>query len=394
MNVRVALIYYSFMFASQFLMAGNLSYRPLASGSNIKTGAERLELYLPFIKDKKVGLVVNHSSLIKRTHLLDTLLTYDVEVTMIFSPEHGFTGTASAYESIRDERDLESGILIRSLYGKNKKPMASDLEDLEVVLFDIQDVGARFYTYLSTMHYVMEACAENNVPFIVLDRPNPNGNYVDGPILETKYTSFIGMHSIPIVHGMTLGELAQMINGQKWLKNGIQCELRIISCQNWDHGTEYILPISPSPNLKDQLSVYLYPSLCLFESTVISIGRGTIEPFRVIGHPLLKGSYSFIPRSRQGASNPKFENEVCFGEKIDSDKIKRGFTIQYLIRYYQMFEGREFFSKYFDYLAGTSTLREQIVAGYTETQIRASWYEDLREFKQKRKKYLLYKDFE
>ena len=283
-----------------------------SANESLQVGAERTDKYFPLLKDKAIGVVGNQSSLIGTTHLVDSLLSAKLQVVKVFSPEHGFRGTADAGAHIENGTDEKTGLPIISFYGKNKKPSQSQLEGIEILLFDIQDVGARFYTYISTLHYVMEAAAENNIPLIVLDRPNPNGHYIDGPILDTAYRSFVGMHPIPIVHGMTIGEYAQMINGEKWLTDSVECDLTIISMLGYNKQTPYDLPVKPSPNLPNAQAVNLYPSLCLFEGTNISVGRGTDLPFQHYGAPYLESDYSFVPESGAGAKYPKHEGERCY----------------------------------------------------------------------------------
>lgn len=369
--------------------------------ASVKVGAERMSIYMPMLKGKKVGIVANHSSMIGSVHLVDSLLRRGVEVVKVFSPEHGFRGNADAGEAVKSDKDLATGLPIVSLYGKNKKPTKEQLAGLDIIVFDIQDVGARFYTYISTMSYVMEAAAETNIPFVVLDRPNPNGHYVDGPVLQDGYESFVGMHHIPIVHGMTVGEYAKMVNGEGWLANGVKCKLTVIQCDGYDHNVRYSLPVKPSPNLPNMSSVYLYPTLCLFESTTLSVGRGTDKPFQVVGHPKMQGKYSFTPRSIEGASkNPKWKGVECHGYDLsvfgtefipDYGKI----YLYWIINIYGTFpEKDKFFKPFFDKLAGTDMLRKQIEEGKTEKEIRDGWQEGLETFKKTRKKYLLYKDFE
>ncbi len=367
----------------------------------VEVGAERTSLYINELIGKKVGIVANHTSMIKNTNLVDSLLSLNINVLRVFSPEHGFRGTADAGEKIKSNIDKKTGLPIISLYGKNKKPMPEQVKDLDVLIFDIQDVGARFYTYISTMHYVMEACAENHKKLIILDRPNPNGHYVDGPILEEKFKSFVGMHPVPIVHGMTIGEYAQMINGEGWLTNHVKCDLLIIKVKNYNHKTFYELPIKPSPNLPNMSSIYLYPSLCLFEGTPISIGRGTDLPFQVVGHPQLKSDrYSFTPKSMLGAKTPKLEGKKCNGYNLsffgtEYMKGKGSINLFWLIDIYKKFpEKKGFFNEMFNLLAGTDQLQNQIKTGKTEEEIIASWKEGITKFKKIRKKYLLYKDFE
>lgn len=369
----------------------------------IITAAERTSAYLPKIKNKNIALVVNQTSMIGQTHLVDSLLKLNISIKKIFAPEHGFRGHADAGEQIKDGIDVQTNLPVVSLYGKKKKPDANDLAGIELIIFDIQDVGARFYTYISSMSYMMEACAENNIPLLILDRPNPNGHYVDGPVRKEGYESFVGLHSIPVVHGMTVGEYAQMVNGEGWLNNNIQCELDIIKCENYDHHSFYELPIKPSPNLPNMHSIYLYPSICFFEGTSISVGRGTDKQFQVLGAPDQKiGDYEFTPVSKPGAKYPKHENKKCNGfdlTTIDIEELKnrKNIDLNYLIDIYRKYESKEnFFLKnnFFDKLAGNSILKKQIETRIAEGDIRLSWKKDLDEFKKIRKQYLLYKDFE
>ncbi len=355
-------------------------------------GAEQFEKYLPLILDKNVGLVINHTSLVGDTHLLDTLIELEVPVKKIFSPEHGFRGEKGAGELVDSGIDAVTGLPIISLYGNHKKPSPQDMTGLDVIIFDIQDVGTRFYTYISTMHYVMEACAENNLPLLVLDRPNPNGMYVDGPVLQPEFKSFVGMHPIPVLHGLTVGELAMMINGESWLPNGLQCDLQVIDLQNYNHDQEYILPVKPSPNLPNQQSIKLYPSLCFFEGTIVSIGRGTPFPFQVIGYPSPKaGEFTFVPQDVQGAAiNPKHEGKTCYGFDLRANNTVRGLDLSYLIEMYQLLESDDFFNNYFDKLAGNDELRKQIKAGIDAEEIRLSWQASLADYQKTRAKYLLY----
>jgi len=365
----------------------------------LKTGAERLEKYLPVIKDKDIALVVNQTSRVGEVHLADTLISLGISVKKIFSPEHGFRGTADAGEKVVDGVDEQTGVPIISLYGKNRKPGKDQLADIDWVLFDIQDVGVRFYTYISTMHYVMDACAENNVAFMVLDRPNPNGHYVDGPVLDTAFRSFVGMHPVPVVHGMTLGEYATMVNEEGWLSGGVSCRLKVIPCEGYTHETVYEVPVKPSPNLPNNRAIYLYPSLCFFEGTVVSVGRGTNTQFQVYGHPdFSEGSYTFTPVSMDGAKYPKHEDLSCNGYNLSEipDSIfqqKRALNLTYLLSFYQSFPDKQNFflaNLFFDKLAGGAVLREQIIAGLPEAAIRESWQPDLTHFKEMRKKYLIY----
>jgi uncharacterized protein YbbC (DUF1343 family) len=355
-------------------------------------GAEQVKSYKALLFNKKVALVVNQTSMVGDKHLVDVMLENDIEVKKVFAPEHGFRGQADAGEKVESGKDPKTGLPIVSLYGKNKKPTAEQLADVDVVIFDIQDVGVRFYTYISTMHYVMEACAENNKHLIVLDRPNPNGDYIDGPVLEEEHRSFVGMHPIPIVHGLTVGELAGMINGEGWLEGGLKCELSVIRMENYTHHTPYELPVKPSPNLPNQQSIRLYPSLALFEGTSISVGRGTYMPFQVVGYPDKRfGEFSFMPESIEGmAKYPKHEGKTCYG--VDLRNITPpAFTLRYLLDFYRMSDFKEeFFNNFFEKLAGTSELRDQIKAGFDEQEIRLSWQEDLTKYKEMRKVYLLY----
>lgn len=378
----------SYFFLSLFFCF-SIASQPIPAASD-------LPQYLPLLKGKKIGLVVNQTSTIGNTHLLDTLLSLNINVVVVFGPEHGFRGFADAGEKVNNETDLKTGIPIISLYGKNKKPFPEQMQNLDLVLFDIQDVGARFYTYISTLHYVMEACAEQNKKLIVLDRPNPNGMYIDGPILDTNFKSFVGMHPIPIVHGLTIGELAKMINGEKWLNNGLQTDLSIVKCQNYNHSSTYSLPIKPSPNLPNDLSISLYPSLCLFEGTNVSVARGTTFPFQAIGFPdTAFGNFSFTPISIDGmAKDPMHQGQKCFGLDFRNENSKHEFTIKYLLDFYNLSSNKEvFFNKFFNKLAGNSSLMNQIKSGKTEKEIKNSWKKSTSTYKKMRSKYLLYPDF-
>ncbi|MBR0570997.1 DUF1343 domain-containing protein [Microvirga sp. STS03] len=362
----------------------------------LQTGAEQLDLYLPKLQGKRVGMVVNQTSIVGESHLVDTLLSRGVKITTIFAPEHGFRGEADAGAYVKDAKDTKTGLPIISLYGKNKKPLPEQLTNVDVLIFDIQDVGARFYTYISTMHYVMEAAAEQNKEVLILDRPNPNGNYIDGPVLEPEHRSFVGMHPIPIVHGLTVGELANMINGEKWLEGQRQAKITVIPVANYNHSLPYSLPVKPSPNLPNQQAIILYPSLCLFEGTNVSVGRGTPTPFQVIGSPNYKfKDFSFTPVSTPGATEPPYKNQVCYGKNLTDPATAQPFTLAYLIDFYKNSAQQDkFFNNFFENLAGTSELRKQIVAGKTEAEIRASWEPALANYKTLRKKYLLYPDAE
>ncbi len=371
------------------------------TSKKIITGADRIPLYFSYIKAKNIGMVVNQTSVIgkRQTTTVDSLLALAIKVKRIFGPEHGFRGNASNGAVVGDDVDAKTGLPVISLYGKHYKPTPADLKGLDLLIFDIQDVGARFYTYISTLHYVMEACAENNIELMVFDRPNPNGLTVDGPILDTAYASFVGMHRIPIAHGMTIAEYAQMINGQGWLNKGKKCKLKIIKMANYSHATPYKLPVNPSPNLNTYQSILLYPSMCLFEGTTLSLGRGTMEPFQVVGHPSLKGkySYSFTPLSIPGMSeDPPQKSMICYGidlKKYNADSLRKTgkINLSWLIKMYNDFPDKpKFFNAYFTKLAGTEQLRKQIEQGFTEQQIRRAWEPGLTKFKAIRKKYLLY----
>ncbi|MCW3103992.1 MAG: hypothetical protein JWO09_2432 [Bacteroidetes bacterium] len=369
--------------------------------NDIKMGADRTSEYLPLLQGKSVAIVANQSSNIKTTHLVDSLLKLKVNIRKVFCPEHGFRGLVDAGEKVKSEKDSKTGLPIISLYGKNKKPFPEQLKDVDVVIFDIQDVGVRFYTYLSTLHYVMEACAENKKQLIVLDRPNPNGYYIDGPVLEDAWKSFLGLHPVPLVYGMTIGEYAQMINGEGWLKGGVKCDLKVITLEGYTHNDLYELPVKPSPNLPNMASVYLYPSLGLFEGTVVSLGRGTELPFQVIGHPAFtKGQYTFVPQPKTGAMEPKYKGQECKGFNLVDfgNEYMKDYKKIYLFWLIGMYEGTPdkttFFDENFNYHAGNATLQQQIKDGKSESEIRASWAEGLKKFKVIRKKYLLYADFE
>ena len=365
----------------------------------IIVGAAQPSEFLSLIQGKKVALLVNQTSIIGDTHLADSLQSIGIDIQKIFAPEHGFRGTADAGAQIKDGKDVKTGIPLISLYGSRKKPTTEDLAGLDYVIFDIQDIGARFYTYISSMSYVMEACAENKVKFLVLDRPNPNGHFVDGPMLDKAFSSFVGLHEIPVVHGMTVGEYAQMVNGEGWLKDGIQCDLTVIKCLNYAHDTFYELPIKPSPNLPNIRSIFLYPSLCFFEGTVVSIGRGTNKQFQVVGHPdYPPTNFSFTPEPGDGASNPKLKGKKCYGfdlSNLDLETLRteRKLSLSFLIDFYNKSENKDDFflkNKFIDKLAGSDQLRKQIIAGMTEAEIRATWEDGLLKFKRMRTRYLIY----
>jgi len=369
-------------------------------------GAHNIPGYIDKIKGKNIAVVANQTSLISSTHIVDSLLSLNITIKNVFAPEHGFRGNYGAGDIVSNETDPKTGIKVISLYGKNKKPLPEQLKGIDVVVFDLQDVGLRFYTYISTLHYVMEACAENNISLIVLDRPNPNGHYIDGPVLDTAYRSFIGMHSVPVVYGMTIGEYALMINGEGWLENGILCKLDVIPCINYNHNTKYVLPVKPSPNLPNTRSIELYPTLCFFEGTPLSIGRGTNMPFQVVGHPLLKDkmpdNFNFTPLPSEGSAKPLQSGKTCYGYNFSLPAAPQpgewidtisGIKIELLIDLYSKFPDKNlFFNKdnFFDKLAGTAEFRKDIINGKSAAEIRKSWERGLNSFKEIRKKYLLY----
>jgi uncharacterized protein YbbC (DUF1343 family) len=372
------------------------------SAPAIATGADQTELYINYLKSRKVGMVVNPTSIIgkNKATVVDSLLKRGISIKKIYGPEHGFRGNASDGATVSNDVDTRTGIPVVSLYGGKLKPTPADLKGINLMVFDIQDVGARFYTYISTLHYVMEACAENNIELMILDRPNPNGFYVDGQVLDTAFRSFVGMHPIPVVHGMTIAEYALMINGEGWLKNRVKCKLKIIKVANYNHNMAYTLPVNPSPNLNSAQSILLYPGICFFEGTTLSLGRGTQFPFQVVGHPAFKGKYdfSFTPVSIPGMSdNPPQKNAECFGidfrnYNTNALRMSKQLNLSWLLSFYQNFPDKsKFFIAYFTQLAGTDKLRKQIEAGMNEKEIRQSWEPALSKFKQTREKYLLYK---
>lgn len=375
----------------------------LQATAQVKNGADRLEELFPLLENKRISLVVNQTSLVQNVHLLDTLYNKGVHITQVFAPEHGFRGDADAGEFIKNGKDYRTQVPIISLYGKNKKPQPAQLQQTDIVIFDIQDVGARFYTYISTMFYVMQACAENNKELIILDRPNPC-DYVDGPVLDMKYKSFVGMLPIPVLHGCTIGELAQMINGEGWLGNNLQCPLKVITIEDWKHGQPYSLPVKPSPNLPNDQTIALYPSLCPFEGTSVSVGRGTDFPFQIIGSPTTKNlKFRFMPHPMKGSDkHPLHQDTYCYGLNLSSEKnIPKGFSLQYVIQFYNYFQNltkhaeKEFFTRphWFDLLMGTNQVRLDILKNKTEEQIRSAWQKKLNQYKEIRKKYLLYEDY-
>ena len=392
-------------------LAKNKSSNPFS----LHTGADQYASYLPLLAGKRVGLMTNQTGVVlvetiynaatkpnacaeavkkDTVHLVDFLLSKKIQIEKVYAPEHGFRGKADAGELIKDGKDTQTGLPIISLYGKSKKPSKEQLSGIDVLVFDLQDVGARFYTYISSLHYVMEACAEQNIPVIVLDRPNPNKDIVDGPILEKEFQSFVGMHPVPVLHGMTIGEYAQMINGEKWLKNGVQCQLKVIPCANYDKSMDYSLPVSPSPNLPNDQAIHLYVSLCFFEGTQVSSGRGTNDQFQVYGSPYLQNMpYKFTPRPNEGAKDPMNNGVVCYGEKLTDEPRVEGIQLKWLLRAYQSTAENKrstFFTKFFENLAGTKKLRQQIEQGLTEKEIKKTWQKGLEEFKIQREPYLLY----
>lgn len=361
----------------------------------IRTGADNYEKYLPLLKNKKAGIVTNQTGILtNKTHLVDFLLEKKIAIQTIFAPEHGFRGTADAGEHIVDGKDAQTGLSIISLYGDNKKPKPAQLAGIDVMIFDLQDVGARFYTYISSLHYVMEACAENGIPLIILDRPNPNGSIVDGPLLEKEFTSFVGMHPIPLLHGMTIGEYGKMINGEKWLKNAAQCKLTVIPCVNYNRKMQYSLPVKPSPNLPNDQSINLYASLCFFEGTNVSVGRGTEKQFQIYGSPFLAKNnftFTFTPKPNFGAKDPVHNGKECFGEDLSSYPKLTRLELKWLIKAYQNTGDKtKFFNSFFTKLAGTKKLQTQIENGTPESKIRQTWQKDLTSFKKMRTKYLIY----
>jgi uncharacterized protein YbbC (DUF1343 family) len=365
----------------------------------IRTGAEQPEKYITLLQNRKVGLVVNHTSRVGSVHLVDFLLKEGIQVKTIFAPEHGFRGEAANGEEIKNGKDRATGIPIVSLYGVNKKPSKGQLDDLDVVVFDIQDVGCRFYTYISTLHLVLEACAENGLPLVILDRPNPNGDYVAGPVLEPAFQSFVGMDPIPVVHGCTVGELALMINGEQWHQAAKKCELIVVPVENYSHTTRYPLPVNPSPNLTNDLSARLYPSLCFFEATSMSIGRGTEFPFQVVGGPdSTLGRFTFTPENIPGvALHPINEGKVCYGTDLRQLPEIPTFTLKFFLDFYRLHPNEKDFltrENWLNMLAGTDKLITQIREGKSEEEISAGWEPALKIYREIRKNYLLYPDFE
>lgn len=377
-------------------------YSGIAQNNNILPADYRMDTYLPLLKGKRVALIMNQCSSIGKRLLVDTLLKRKIQVVKIFAPEHGFRGDADAGAKVKNIKDKKTGLPIVSLYGENKKPKKEDLANVDVVVYDLQDVGVRFYTYIATMQYAMEACAENGKEFIILDRPDPNGFYVDGPVLDTSLRSFVGMQPVPIVYGMTCGEYAKMLVGEKWFEGADKLDLKVINCLNYDHSKKYVPPIWPSPNLNSIASIYAYPTVCLFEGTILSVGRGTATPFLVFGHPDLFGKciFYFTPVKTIGNASPLYENRTCYGFVVGADEnqvldvLEKRVRTFWLANVYRMFPHKDkLFNSFFDKLAGNRELKEQIIKGVPEGTIHKSWEKDLTAFKSIRKKYLLYKDF-
>ena len=390
-------LFKSILFKSTFLFwLTMLSFTSTSCQKQITISAANVDAYIRLLKEKKVGIVAHQASVIssaKNTiHLVDLLRKKNISIQKVFAPEHGFRGTADAGEKIENQIDSKTQLPIISLYGKNRKPSKEQLKGIEIMVFDLQDVGVRFYTYLSTLHNVMEACAENNIPLIVLDRPNPNTHYIDGPVLNIEHKSFVGMHPVPIVYGMTIGEYAQMINGEKWLANSIKCDLTIIPLKNYTHQTTYELTIRPSPNLPNKQSIALYPSLCLLEPTRVSIGRGTDLQFQVYGHPgFPKTDFSYVPKSNFGSKNPKHKGQICYGENLTTINPPSKIELKWLMNAYSDFPEKDsFFLKGFERISGVSNLKKQLIGGASEKTIRNSWTDGLNKFKKTRIKYLLY----
>lgn len=392
-NIALSLLFFATTFSGA--MSGQETSVTLIPKEQYVSGAMVTENYFHLLEDYRVGVVANQTSLIGETHLVDSLVAYGINVRKIFTPEHGFRGGADAGAKVNNSRDEKTGIDIVSLYGKTKKPSPEMLSGIDVMLFDLQDVGVRFYTYISTMTYVMEACAENDIPLIVLDRPNPNGFYLDGPVLKTENQSFVGMHPVPVVYGMTIGEYAYMVNGEGWMKNGAHCELTVVTIPGYERNAIYELPVKPSPNLPNWEAVYLYPTLCFFEGSIVSVGRGTDKPFQIFGHPDMRGDYTFTPESKNGASKPLLEGQRCRGTNLT--EFAHGYAnntprlyLEWVIEAYQQLKDKSFFNNYFRLLSGDKQLQKDIENGKSAEAIRASWQSDLEHFKTIREKYLLY----
>ena len=389
------LILFSFIFNCNIIAQKNNAVEILKA-EDAEVGASRLELYLPDLHNKNVGVIANQTSIFNGTHLIDTLLSEGINIKKIFTPEHGFRGSADEGAAINNSIDEKTQLPIISLYGNNKKPNQEQLKDIVVLVFDLQDVGVRFYTYISTMTYVMEAAAENNIPIIVLDRPNPNGFYVDGPVLEKENSSFVGLHQVPVVYGLTIGEYALMVNGEFWLKDSLQCDLKVVPLGNYNRNAIYELPVKPSPNLPNWESVYLYPSLCFFEGTIVSVGRGTQTPFQVYGHPLMNEEFTFTPKQVEGRKAPLLCDQVCHGEYLidyahNYMQNKNELQLSWIINAYnQLKDNEKFFNNFLVKLTGTKDLEQQIKDGISEKEIRKSWEPKLNEYKKIRNRYLIY----
>ncbi len=419
LNCLIVVLFNCCAFAQPAIKQSSNTAIQSAGNSNIITGADRMQVYLPLLKGKSVAVFANQTSIVGNTHLVDTLLKSGIKVVKIFGPEHGFRGDADAGEHVNDATDKKTGLPVISLYGDHKKATAADLKDVDVLIFDIQDVGVRFYTYISSLQYYLEAALEHHKPLLILDRPNPNGFYVDGPVLDMKFKSFVGMQPIPIVYGMTVGEYALMLAGENWLSpeaNAINAynvttqptedtpfHVLVIKCKNYDHNSKYILPVNPSPNLKEMQSIYLYPSTCFFEGTVFSEGRGTDKPFQIFGHPSLpKDLYSFTPMPNAGAKSSKCFGLKCYGWNLNGSneevlkKLEGKIQLKYFINAYKLFPGKDSFflkNNFINKLAGNDLFAQQIKKGLLEKKIRQSWEPALSNFKKIRKKYLLYDDF-
>ena len=389
-------LFLPFLFVLMLFQCPNVTAKATGLETPIVVGAERLSSYLPLMKNKRVALLINQTSLVYNRLLLDTLISSGVQVVKIFVPEHGFRGTADAGAHIKNDIDAQTGLPVISLYGKHKKPSAEQMKDIDVLLYDLQDVGVRFYTYISTLEYAMDACIDHKKELLILDRPNPNRHIIDGPVLDTSLRSFVGMQAVPVLYGLTVGEYAQMLVGEQWIKNAKALQYKVIPCLAYDQlavRMKYILPVPPSPNLKNINAIRLYPGLCFFEGTVVSVGRGTDKPFEQWGHPDYQGklNHTFTPKSTVGATKPLLENQICYGIKLD--KAAEDLDISQLLKAYQLSPQKDsFFNSFFEKLAGTKVLRQQIIKGKSEAQIRASWQPELEQFKKIRKKYLLYED--
>ena len=389
-------LFLPFLFVLMLFQCPNVTAKTSGLETPIVVGAERLSSYLPLLKNKRVALLINQTSLVYNKLLLDTLISSGVQVVKIFVPEHGFRGTADAGAHIKNDIDAQTGLPVISLYGKHKKPSAEQMKDIDVLLYDLQDVGVRFYTYISTLEYAMDACIDHKKELLILDRPNPNRHIIDGPVLDTSLRSFVGMQAVPVLYGLTVGEYAQMLVGEQWIKNAKALQYKVIPCLAYDQlavRMKYILPVPPSPNLKNSNAIRLYPGLCFFEGTLVSVGRGTDKPFEQWGHPDYQGklNHTFTPKSTVGATKPLLENQICYGIKLD--KAPEDLDISQLLKAYQLSPQKDsFFNSFFEKLAGTKVLRHQIIKGKSEAEIRASWQPGLEQFKKIRKKYLLYED--